>query len=68
MKLVLDPDVEKVMEFMAREIKRHKLVFVAQAVAKLTELAWADVSLASETTNAVLLSDWSGTPIQRLHD
>lgn len=42
MELILDPDVNKVIEFMAREVRGDKLLFVARAVAQVAELAWSD--------------------------
>ena len=66
MKIDIDPDVEKVMEFMLREIKGHKLVFVAQSVAKLTELAWANLHQAPDV--AVRLSEWAGFPAKSFND
>ena len=68
MKILLDPDVEKVLEFMAREISRNKLVSVARAVAKVTELAWSDEIIRPEPINMIALSEWGGFPGQRLND
>ena len=53
LQLVLDRDVEKVLDFMAREIKGEKLLFVARAVAQVAELAWADAIPNRSPRNAI---------------
>jgi hypothetical protein len=53
MKVVLDADVEKVMQFMQREIQGEKLLFVARAIAKVAELAWADAIPRQANKNAI---------------
>lgn len=56
MKLSLDSDVAKVMEFMQREIVGEKLLFVAQAVAQVAELAWADAIPRRLPKNAIQMT------------
>jgi hypothetical protein len=60
MKIVLDVDIEKVMEFMVREIPGDKLLFVARAVAQLAELGWADAIPNVRPRNGVHLSEACG--------
>jgi hypothetical protein len=60
MKIVLDVDIEKVMEFMVREIPGDKLLFVARTVAQLAELSWADAIPNSRPRNGVYLSEACG--------
>jgi hypothetical protein len=61
MKIQLDPDVEKVMEFMARELPAEKLIPVARSIAQLAELAW---NFPTEPSNTVHLSEWPGFPLK----
>ncbi len=68
MKLVLDPDVEKVLDFMAREIKGERLLFVARSVARVAELSWTDAVPRAPSSNAIELSEWAGLAIERTHD
>jgi hypothetical protein len=56
MELVLDPDVNKVIEFMAREVRGEKLLFVARSVAQVAELAWADAIPNRKPRNAINMS------------
>lgn len=56
MHLVLDRDVEKVVDFMSREIAGDKLLFVARAIAQVAELAWADAIPNHKPRNAVSMS------------
>jgi hypothetical protein len=56
MKIYLDADVEKVMDFMQREILGEKLLFVAQAVAQVAELAWADAIPRRLPKNAIQMT------------
>lgn len=61
MKIQLDSDVEKVLEFMAREIEGERLLFVARSVAQLAELGWSN--LTPQAASALLLSEWPGQSI-----
>lgn len=56
MELILDRDVERVIDFMAREIKNEKLLSVARAVAQVAELAWADAVPSRKPWNAISMS------------
>ena len=56
MQLILDSDVEKVLDFMVREIDREKLLFVSRAVAQVAELAWADAVPNRRPRNALQMS------------
>ena len=56
LQLVLDHDVEKVLDFMAREIRGDKLLFVARAIAQVAELAWADAIPSQKPRNAISMS------------
>jgi len=56
LQLVLDCDVEKVLDFMAREVAGDKLLFVARAVAQVAELAWADAVPIRKPQNAISMA------------
>jgi hypothetical protein len=40
MEITIDKDVEKVIEFMARNVPQEKLLFVATSLGRIAELAW----------------------------
>jgi hypothetical protein len=56
LELILDRDVEKVLDFMQRELKGEKLLFVARAVAQVAELAWADAIPNRTPRNAIRMA------------
>jgi len=43
MKIFLDPDVDRVVEFMLHNVSGVKLQSVARAISQLADLLWADV-------------------------
>jgi len=53
MVIELDPDVERVLEFMKREIAADRLSAVAQGVANIAPLLWGRYNKEAEPLQAV---------------
>jgi hypothetical protein len=57
MEIRLDKDIEKVIEFMSRNVPQDKLLFVATSLAQIAELAWQHCQPAPEVLPALSVSD-----------
>ncbi len=57
MEIRLDKDVEKVIEFMNRNIAQEKLLFVATALAQIAGLAWQHCQPVPEVLPALTIGE-----------
>ena len=57
MEVSLDPDVEKVLDFMRCNVACEKLLMVARSVSQIAELAWQHCQPKPEVLPAITLSE-----------
>ncbi len=57
MEIRIDRDVEKVIEFMKRNVPQEKLLFVATSLAQIAELAWQHCQPVPEVLPALTMNE-----------